>query len=75
MDEWMRGLSSKLANIQRVEIDARADRGTRQYNLGGLRAADRQRTVQEKFWDHTYRHAFTAWISDIASISRNFICW
>ena len=53
-----------LANIQRVEIDARADRGTRQYNLGVLRAADHQRTVQEKFCDHAYRHAFTAYISE-----------
>ena len=49
-----------LANIQHVEIDARVDRGTRQYNLGVLRAADHQCTVQEKFCDHTYRHAFMA---------------
>ena len=38
-----------LANIQHVEIDARADRGTCQYNLGVL-----------KFCDHAYRHALTA---------------
>ena len=51
MDEWVRGWVVNLTNIQRVEIDARADRGTRQYS---------QRTVQEKFCDHAYRHAFTA---------------
>ena len=36
-----------LANIQCMEIDAGADRGTRQYNLGVLRAADRQRSLRE----------------------------